>query len=367
MTAQEAIHIAYFISAHGFGHAARASAVMAAIGETMPSVHFDIFTQIPRWFFDESLSGLSFTIHPEKTDIGLIQKKPMEQDLDATLLALDRFLPFDKENLHRLAGSIRKQHCRAVICDIAPLGLAAASEANIPSVLIENFTWDWIYEEYAQALPGFKKHITYLDEIFSTAQYHIQTEPICQKRSGAALTTFPVSRKSRQTPGEIRRLLRIPTDGIMALVTMGGIPEEFKNLEEVQKNERFYLVVPGGYSDYLWKDHLVLLPHHSSFYHPDLIGASDVVIGKAGYSTIAEIYHAGTPFGFISRSNFREAQPLRDFIRREMNGMEISEEAYLQNRWGKALPALLEIPRIKRTVPNGANQIAQFIRSLLES
>ena len=97
-----------------------------------------------------------------------------------------------------------------------------------------------------------------------------------------------------------------------------------------------------------------------------LINASDVVIGKAGYSTIAELYQAGVPFGYISRSNFREAQPLREFICREMNGIEISEEAYLQNRWGEALPALLEIPRIKRTEPNGADQIAQFIHSLLE-
>lgn len=367
MTSKEAIHLAYFISAHGFGHAARASAVMAAIGDLLPSVHFDIYSQIPQWFFNESLSGLSFSVYPEKTDIGLVQKKPMEQDLDATLLALDHFLPFDKENLHRLSEAIQKQRCRVVICDIAPLGLAAASEANLPSILIENFTWDWIYEEYTPTHPEFKKHISYLNNIFATAQYHIQTEPICQKNSNAILTTFPVSRKPRQTPEETRRLLRMPTDGIMALVTMGGIPEEFKKLEEVQKIERFYLVVPGGHVDYLWKDHLILLPHHSSFYHPDLINASDVVIGKAGYSTISEIYHAGIPFGFISRSNFREAQPLADFIRREMNGFEVSEETYLQNRWGEMLPVLLEIPRIKRTTPNGCEQIAQFIYSLLKS
>jgi len=365
MITQEAIHIAYFISAHGFGHASRASAVMAAIGKELSSIHFDIFTQVPRWFFDEALSGLSFTIFPEKTDIGLIQKKPMEQDLDATLLALDRFLPFENDNLHRLAESLWKLNSRLVICDISPLGLAVASEANIPSILIENFTWDWIYEAYLQTHSGFEKHITYLKEIFSTAQYHIQTEPLCKKFSNAALITFPVSRKPRQTPSETRRKLRIPTGGIMALVTMGGIPEEFGNLEGVQKNDQVYLVVPGGYSDYLWKDHLILLPHHSSFYHPDLISASDVVMGKAGYSTIAEIYHAGTPFGFVSRSDFREAQPLADFIRREMNGFEISEEIYLQQRWGDALPALLEIPRIKRTAPNGADQIAQFICALL--
>jgi hypothetical protein len=33
------------------------------------------------------------------------------------------------------------------------------------------------------------------------------------------------------------------------------------------------------------KQNLVLLPHHSGFYHPDLVNASDAVIGKVGYST----------------------------------------------------------------------------------
>ncbi len=43
--------LAYFISPHGFGHAARACAVMSAILERMPGVRFEIFTEVPRWFF----------------------------------------------------------------------------------------------------------------------------------------------------------------------------------------------------------------------------------------------------------------------------------------------------------------------------
>jgi len=30
--------------------------------------------------------------------------------------------------------------------------------------------------------------------------------------------------------------------------------------------------------------------------YPDLINASDFVPGKAGYSNLAEVYHAGEPF-----------------------------------------------------------------------
>ena len=32
-----------------------------------------------------------------------------------------------------------------------------------------------------------------------------------------------------------------------------------------------------------------------SVFHPDLVNASDAVIGKAGYNTLAEVFYAGTP------------------------------------------------------------------------
>ncbi|MCC6148190.1 MAG: hypothetical protein IT308_11560 [Anaerolineaceae bacterium] len=366
MTSQDSVHLAYFISAHGFGHAARATAVMTAIQRKLPKVHFDIFTLVPGWFFAESLPPLSFTVFPEKTDIGLIQKTPMEQDITATLAALDSFLPFDPSNISRLAQKILRRSCQAVICDISPLGIVTAATAQLPSILIENFTWDWIYEEYSSTHPGFRKHIDYLKEVFSTAQHHIQTEPVCETNANAALTTFPVSRQPYQNAQEVRTRLKIPSGEKVALLTMGGIPEDFKNLERLQDNKACYFIVPGGHSDYCWKNRLVLIPHHSAFYHPDLINASDVVIGKAGYSTIAEVYHAGIPFGYISRSNFREAPPMEYFIQQNIQAIGISEDSYRKNQWVKILPALLAAPRIKRSVPNGADQIADFIGPLIE-
>ena len=43
---------------------------------------------------------------------------------------------------------------RLVVSDAPPLGCAAAAAAGIPSVVITNFTWDWIYEGYAAHLAG---------------------------------------------------------------------------------------------------------------------------------------------------------------------------------------------------------------------
>lgn len=113
--------IAYFISPHGFGHAARAAAVMAAIHQLSPTVHFEIFTQVPEWFFAESLT-VPFGYHPLLTDIGLVQQNSLIEDLPGTLRRLEDFLPFAPEQLEGLARQLSQLKCDLVICDIAPPG-----------------------------------------------------------------------------------------------------------------------------------------------------------------------------------------------------------------------------------------------------
>jgi UDP-N-acetylglucosamine:LPS N-acetylglucosamine transferase len=110
------------------------------------------------------------------------------------------------------------------------------------------------------------------------------------------------------------------------------------------------------------RDNLIILPSHSGFYHPDLVNASDAVIGKVGYSTLAEVYHAGIPFGYVLRSNFRESAPMAAFIEKEMQGIFLEESDFGSGEWLTRLQDLLNLNRVQRRVTNGAEQIGNFIR-----
>jgi UDP:flavonoid glycosyltransferase YjiC (YdhE family) len=358
------LRLAIFVSSHGFGHAARATAVLAALAEKHPAIHFDIYTKAPQWFFQESLKA-SYTYHPLLTDIGVVQETPMQEDLSATVRALDAFLPFDRALLARLAEELRSLGCQMVLCDIAPLGIAVAKAARLPSVLVENFTWDWIYGGYTQSAPGFERHIDYLHEVFTSANIHIQASPVCAPTSHADLTTAPIGRTPVTPPTEMRARLGVPPEARLVLVTMGGIPERFQNLDRISGTENIFLVIPGGSEMIQVRDHLVLLPHHSNFYHPDLIHASDAVVGKAGYSTLSEAYHAAVPFAYVARPTFRESGPLTAFIDREMNGFEIPLSEYHSGQWVERLPTLLKIPRPVRNSVNGADEAAELILNRL--
>jgi hypothetical protein len=51
--------IAFFISPHGYGHAARACAVMAAMHELNPSIRFEILQQSLNGFLNNQFPELS--------------------------------------------------------------------------------------------------------------------------------------------------------------------------------------------------------------------------------------------------------------------------------------------------------------------
>lgn len=112
-------------------------------------------------------------------------------------------------------------------------------------------------------------------------------------------------------------------------------------------------------------DNLVLLPHHSDFFHPDIVNACDTVVGKLGYSTLAEIYHAGVPYGYIPRSTFKESDVLEVFVKNQMNGCVISESQFQEGGWMSFLPEILSLLRIKRNGTNGAVEAAEFVCKVL--
>jgi uncharacterized protein (TIGR00661 family) len=358
--AMNSITIAYFISPHGFGHAARASAVMEAIHARLPEVRFALFTRAPRWFFQTSLS-FDFDYYELESDIGLVQNTPLTEDLPATIARLEGHLPFAPERLKPAVEQMTALGCALAICDISPLGIVAANAAHIPSILIENFTWDWIYAGYQETEPRFSHFIPLLAQAFHSARAHIQTEPRCEPATMPDLLSNPVGRKPRRSRADIRRSLNIPDGAQAVLISMGGFELQYRFLDRLAQYPSVYFIVPGGSERIHMEKHLCLLPHHSEYYHPDLIHACDAVISKAGYSTIAEAYYAGIPFGYVSRSQFRESPLLSAFIQAKMQGIEIDNALFQTGAWIDLLPNLLSLPRIRRNEANGADQIADWI------
>ncbi len=336
---------------------------MAALSLMAPAIRFELFTTCPQWIFEESV-GTNFGYHAVQTDIGLVQASPLREDLAATGLKLEQELPFNEARILGLVDHIKRLGCRLVICDIAPLGIAVARAAGIASVLLENFTWDWIYQGYLDAEPRLQSHIDYLAGVNRQADHHIQTRPVCRP-SEKAICVNPISRKARCPRGQVRQRLGIPETAKMVLISMGGVPDRFDSLSMLPADLEYFVVVPGAGGMRISNPKIILLPTHWPFFHPDLILAADALVGKAGYSTVAEAYQGGIAFGYITRPAFPESAVLEDFITRYLPARSISAEAYHNGRWTEALPELLELDRTGPPDENGAEQAARHIYRII--
>jgi hypothetical protein len=352
--------VAYVVSPHGFGHAARACAVMAEMRRLNPTVHFDIFTDVPVWFFSESLPDC-FSYHGFATDVGLAQLSPLVEDLEATVGLLDRNRCDDPATVGQLASTIQMLGCSVVVADISPLGLAAAASAGIPSVLVENFTWDWIYLNYPDGPPDLRRHGRDMIDIFASADLRIQTDPVCEPLKGG-VTVPPVARTPRTGREAVRASLGIPVDEAMIVVSMGGVRWDYREFSEFVHADGPWIVVPGGSEEGFRREgRLLLLPFHAEIYHPDLVGASDVVVSKLGYSTVAETYRSGAALLFVGRPGFPESPVLARWVEEYMVAAEIEESALRNGAWLAGANVLLEEPRVKPDEPNGAERAAEIV------
>lgn len=356
------MHLASFVSPHGFGHAARTSAILRACAENNPDFQVQIFTRVPRWFFDESIEGL-FDYHETHCDVGFVQRSALEFDFPGTLQALTAFIPFERRLIADLAGRIVRAGCSAVLCDISPLGIAVAHAARLPSILIENFTWDWLYEPLQAEFPAIERYRALLRQTFAGATHHIQTLPICVPSERAHLVSPPVARSPRRKRAEVRRQLGVQSDQRMILITMGGVRQPMPFLSQLKKLSHVTFLITGSVQDH-WHDNLIQIAQDTRVYVPDLLHAADAVIAKLGYGTVAEVWTLGKPMAYVAR-NFRESASLKDFVDREIPSFEITADSFHRGDWIDRIGELLSLAAPEGERRSGAAAIADYIGRVL--
>lgn len=356
MNASAPARIAFFVSSHGFGHASRACAVMQSLRRQRPDVELRVYTRTPEWFFRDSVGELDY--RGRQTDVGLVQRSPLLEDLPATLVELAAFMPFRSRAVDHLAAEIADQDL--VVCDVSPLGLRAAAAAGVASVLIENFTWDWIYRAYVDAHPGLRPFIDYVAAVNRTAALRIQAEPVCQPVPDA-VTARPIARRLHEDRALVRERLGIDPGTPLVLVSMGGVPAEYPFLKRLPKRDDCVLLLPGAATQRRRDGALLVLPERSGFHHPDLVNACDALVCKAGYSTLAEACQAGVPLAWFPRERFPESPVLDAFIAREMSGIRLRPSDWDDGTWIDRLPKLLSLDRRPPAVAAGADQVARLL------
>lgn len=347
--------IAAFVSPHGFGHAARSSAVLAA-AHRAAGTHAHVFTTAPPWFFEESLE--SFTYHPTIVDVGFRQTSALVFDTRKTVDALRELVPFDASAIQVLADEVLEAGCRVVLCDIAPMGVAVAEAAGLPSVLVENFSWPWLYDPLVGRVPELVEIGAELDRWSARATVHVQARPVCARQPELELVD-PVSREVRLGRDETRRRLGIALDAPLVVVTMGGYGEEMPFIDRLRSRTGFHFLVTGALEAEA-VGNLHLFDNNTALFMPDVLRAADAVVAKLGYGTVSEVWREGLPFAWVTRADSREMSSLEAFAEDELSGWLVPPEHFRSGDWIDDLESLVDMPRRPHPV-GGAHRIAEIL------
>ena len=356
--------IAYFVSSHGFGHATRSVAIINEIHSRNKKFKFIIVSNLPDLFWTNNLpASVDFKNYQIRTDIGLVQTDSFHFDLDETVSLLEKYLEDPTNGLKNLFDILLKNEICHVICDISPMGIQIAKLLQVKCTLVENFTWDWIYEPLIKKNKKLYTLSQRLKSIYDSVDLRIQVKPFCEFHPDG-VQIEPIHRPFKKPPRVIKAQLGLDEGQEFVLVSTGGIAYQYKCLNTLKNSEQNF-VICGHFPKIETNRNLVFLPMNSSFHFPDLVRASDQVVGKVGYGTMIECWAANKKLHGIFRDDFRESEVLKEFIIAEGFGSEITLDQFNSGDWINDLDQTNLW--VKKSKTNGNRIAAQEIMEQISS
>lgn len=298
--------IAFYVSGHGLGHAMRMKELLGRILARDPRAVLHAMGSMPGWVFKESPS-VPVRLRPLRCDVGAVQQDSLHLDVRRTIEENIAFYRGVDALARGEADYLRREKIDLVVGDIPPLAFLAAAAAGVRSVAVGNFSWDWIYDAYAEEHPSFRPVVDLVRDAYGRADLLLRLPFHGDMGAFRRVRDIPlIARTARLPRAETRRLLGIAPGeaGRVVFISLGGHCEA-----EVRPDAH------NDFGDYLYLSYfrpaarirrLIVLEDRAGLSHPDIVAASDCVISKPGYCTIAECIANGTPLVYTSRDNFRE-------------------------------------------------------------
>ena len=363
--------LVWYVSSHGFGHAARDIEVINEIGRRRPDVRMIVRTLVPVSFVEQSVTA-PVELQQAETDTGVAQVDSLHIDESATAKQAAAFHEDFNARAEAEVGVLRQIRARVVVADIPPLACAAADRAGVPSVVLGNFTWDWIYAAYPQFAAIAPGVVETIGESYARAARALRL-PLHGgfETMREVVRDIPfIARRSRRSRDEVRRALGFSPADRVVLASFGGHHLGLDYGAIARRNPFRLLLTDYEYPRGADANGLVLVARQHladrGLKYEDLIAAADAVVGKPGYGIVSECVANGVAFLYSLRSRFAE----QDVFEREMPGClrcrRIERDDLLAGNWRDHIDALLAQPPAPTAPPtHGAEEAAAAILEML--
>jgi L-arabinokinase len=310
-----------------------------------PSIRLYVMGMMPRWAFDE-YPIIPINHRPLRCDVGAIQKDSLHLDVTRTLEENAGFYGDIDRLVRSEVDFIRREKIDLIVGDIPPLAFLAAEAAGVKSIAIGNFSWDWIYEEYAEQRPRYRCLVDLVRDAYSRADLLLRLPFHGDMGAFHTVRDVPLISRSATIPRpEVRRRLGIDPDEKrkVVFISMGG-HDNAGIVEGAEADFGDYVFVSFfNLSDRMKQ--LILPEDRAGIPHPDIVHASDCVISKPGYCTVAECIANRTPLVYTSRDNFREFPVMEAAVKQYCRSYCLPRDDFHAGTWRKHLDAFFNEER----------------------
>jgi L-arabinokinase len=347
--------MAYYITAHGYGHGTRSCDIICALHAAAPGIPILVKTDLPLAFMQSRLPS-AIKIMRGAFDTGLVQKDSIQVDLEASLHAVEELYAHEKALIAQELDFIERENIGLVVADIPAIPLEAARRANVPTIATGNFGWDWIYSDFVRHDSRWQ---TYVEKFRSAYR---QTDLLLRQPFAEPMAAFPrqADLPLLAKPGINRREELAAHTGadpakkwvLLSFTTLNLAQPALERLSYFMKYDIF-TVEPLE-----WKDSGIHCISRSTASFADALASVDVVVTKPGFGIISECIANDKPIIYADRENFLEYPVLVEGIERYCQNVFIPAADLYSGNLAPALEAIETAPAPTETMPRGGAEIA---------
>lgn len=316
--------LAYYITAHGYGHAARSCDILRALHEQSPETPIYVIADLPEDFFTTRLPSGSWRFRRAQFDIGMVQLDSIRVDVPATLKKCEELLVHTPKLLEEEKRFLVQNKISAAVCDIPAIPLRAAHACGIPAIAAGNFAWDWIYEEFLPDNSAWQPVVDHFRTGYSESDLLLRypfAEPMAAFPNHIDIGVPARAGKNRRS--ELARMSGADSRKRWVLLSFTTLDWDDAALHRVRAlNEwEFFTVEPLG-----WHGPNFHAIDRRKISYSDVLASCDVVLTKPGFGVLSECAVNDKPMIYVERTAFREYPILEAAVKRYFRNVHLPAE-----------------------------------------
>jgi L-arabinokinase len=348
--------IAYYISAHGYGHGVRSGQIIRAANALYPQLTIHIVSDLPFSFLTNQIGNESNALRRGSFDVGMVQLDSIRVDIDATLKRVKQLYDRRAEIVSQETDFISKNCIELVVADIPAIPIEASAMAGIPSLAIGNFGWDWIYSEFLRKDGRWRQVVEAIRREYAMTDLLLRL-PFCEN-----MNAFPniediplVASPGKNRRSEITTLMGCDPAKKWVLLSFTTLDWNGEAVSRVMQDSdcEFFTVLPLE-----WPDSGIHALNREQVPFSDVIASVDVVVSKPGFGILSDCIVNQKPLIYAERRDFLEYSILETAIRKYLRYVRISAVDLYRGDLRSSLDLLWQNPVPSARVSRGGDQIA---------